>query len=165
MSELLDELREHYRVTYGSSDIAQDDLDGKHVIVIECQGEQAGMIAVHVEGETVTASRLYVRPAHRGHGHARTLIRGAIAHARSHGAAILRGDIDHEIEARVSRATGARPVAPYGAHADDPTTRCIGVSLSARRPAPHSPHASPISQESEGRPSSGLPFPSDLASR
>jgi len=119
MMELLAELRDHYVAKHGWSDIADNDLDGKAVLTVECGGETAGMVAVHVDGYLATASRLYVRPAHRGHGHAPELVRQAVRAAREAGARSLRGDVDKSAAPALAHMVGAVPTAPFGTHAHD----------------------------------------------
>ena len=116
---LLEGLRDHYLATYGAHDITDDDLEGSHVIIESCRGEDAGMIAVTVTGEAALVRRLYVAPEHRGHGHGAVLVSRALATARELGARVARAEIataSSDVLALASRH-GSRPCGPFGAFA------------------------------------------------
>ena len=83
---------------------------------------------------TVEIKRLYVRPEHRGHGHARVLM-GAVERAAFRvGATRLvleTGDAQPEAVALYAGIGYAR-IPPYGTYADDPRSICMAKALATR---------------------------------
>lgn len=103
-------------------------------------GEPVGTASLRWSGHhrdrpgSVEIKRLYVRPEHRGHGHARVMM-GAVERAAFRAGAIRlvleTGQAQPEAVALYSGIGYAR-IPSYGAHADDPRSICMAKSLPTR---------------------------------
>ena len=75
--------------------------------------------------------RVFVRPAWRGRGLADDLVRALLDRARQAGAQAVwleTGERQHAA-LRLYTRLGFRPIASFADHADDPTSRCLGLRL------------------------------------
>jgi GNAT superfamily N-acetyltransferase len=99
-------------------------------------GTPVGCGALRALGDgAVEIKRMYVRPAARGTGVGRALLRALEAEAAARGFADLRletGTLQHEAIG-LYEAAGYAPIHCWGAYAGVPTSRCFGRRLS---PAP-----------------------------
>jgi GNAT superfamily N-acetyltransferase len=75
--------------------------------------------------------RMYVEPAHRGHGYSRALLRALVQHARDVGLREVRletGTRQHQAVALYA-SEGFAPIPPFGYWADHPETLCFSLLL------------------------------------
>jgi GNAT superfamily N-acetyltransferase len=98
------------------------DVDG---VAVACGG-------IRPFGETGgEVKRMFVEPAHRRRGLSRVLLAALVEHARAQGMTRLLLETGTEQPEAVAlyESEGWEPVAPYGHYADDPRTRCYGLTL------------------------------------
>ncbi len=78
--------------------------------------------------------RLWVRPAHRGHGHSKVMMGAAEAIARRAGAAsiVLETGTEQPEAIALYERLGYRRIAPYGEYKDAPDSVCFGMDLPTR---------------------------------
>ena len=101
-------------------------------LVAELDGVPVGCGGLRPDADgTAEIKRMYVDPAARGRGVARALLRALVEHARANGLhRLLLETGSEQPEARgLYESEGWTPVAPFGHYADDPRTRCYGLSL------------------------------------
>lgn len=101
---------------------------GGTYVLARVGAELAGCGALRpLDAGVAEVRRMYVRPAHRRHGVAHALLQHLQAEAQRLGYHTLRletGDRQHAALA-LYVAHGFTPIAPWGEHAQDPTSRCF----------------------------------------
>lgn len=75
--------------------------------------------------------RMYTAPSHRGKGHARTVLRALVEHARSVGLAQLwlETGVRQPEAIALYASEGFTPIPPFGYFANHPETLCFGRDL------------------------------------
>jgi ribosomal protein S18 acetylase RimI-like enzyme len=97
-----------------------------------CDGAPAGCGGVQLFGdEYAELKRMYVRPAFRGRGLGKAMLRHLASHARERGATVLRLETGRYEDAAIGlyESFGFRARAPFGAYRDDPFSRYYEKTL------------------------------------
>lgn len=134
---LIEEVQQEYVTRYGGRDetpVTDDEFgppDGAFVVVL-VDGVAIGCAGLRRhDGEAAEIKRMYVRAAHRRHGHGLRLLAAIEQRARDLGyrrAVLETGTAQPEAVALYARA-GYAPIPPYGHHSCSPQSRCFGKEL------------------------------------
>jgi putative acetyltransferase len=111
--------------------------EGVDFFVLRSDGTAAacgGVLFVAAAGNEpayAEVKRMYVRPAFRGSGFGRAILRHLADHARGRGVHVLRLETGvHQVEAiGLYEATGFEPIGPFGPYIDDPLSRYYEIRL------------------------------------
>lgn len=117
----------------GPSPAAAGDFDAPGTFLLaEVDGEAVACGGLRPYGPaTGEVKRMYVAPAHRGRGHARTLLRALLDHARAQGMSrvLLETGTEQPEAMALYASEGFTPVPAYGHYAHDPRSRCFARDL------------------------------------
>jgi putative acetyltransferase len=106
--------------------------EGVPFFVLWHDGAPAGCGGVKlVDGAFAEVKRMYIRPAYRGLGLAKLMLRHLIAHAQGHGYSVIRletGIFQKEAIALYERF-GFTRIAPFPPYWDDPVSVCYELRL------------------------------------
>ena len=107
------------------------DAKGGVFVVGYAAGEPVACGALRREGEAAEIKRMYVAPACRGRGFARTILAFLEAEAgrRGFARAILETGIRQPEAIGLYRSAGWREIQCWGAYADEPVSRCFAKDL------------------------------------
>ncbi|WP_062304231.1 GNAT family N-acetyltransferase [Demequina subtropica] len=83
---------------------------------------------------SIEVKRLWVRPAHRGHGHSKVMMGAAESIARKAGATriVLETGTEQPEALGLYDRLGYERIAPYGEYKDEPDSVCYGLDLAPR---------------------------------
>ncbi len=128
---LIAELESHLEPLYPSASRHGYSVDkmireGVAFFVIRADGAPVGCGGVQIYGtEYGEIKRMYVRPQHRGAGHAKRMLDHLADYARGRGVALLRLETGiHQEEAiGLYEHAGFKRIPPFGEYKDDPLSR------------------------------------------
>jgi GNAT superfamily N-acetyltransferase len=137
---LIDEVQQEYVVRYGSSD--QSAIDSEQFgppygafLVATIDGVAIGCAGLRRHGEDVVEiKRMFVRSAHRRHGHARNLLLALEDRARDNGfrRVVLETGLAQPEAIAFYTSEGYLPIAGFGHYKDEPLSRSFGKDLEGR---------------------------------